>query len=184
MAVDKAAVKARLKIATSTTTYDDLIELEIDNAYANMYPLSGILFDIASGTFTEEGELGPSFRIMLKAIAQDAVLTALSIDGVDLSITDDVEKIKTNLYEITASSAQSENAVYSISYTSDFLLLGYEKLILDMVLYEVAKMPEMKGFIYKQTSDLDGIVSTTYVQPDYFYNQIRRRLGMLFVRYL
>lgn len=171
-------------IGNTTTTYDNTIDDLINFAYGHLDNYIGL--DTANDKFKEYRdiqEIDDIKYIYISAVTKDAVLTKVEIDGTAINLTSDISKEDFTRWEIINETYESDDYVrFYAEYTSVNLMAQIKKILTEIILFELYKLPAFTNSIIRKTVMAQGVVSESFIPDEQFYKEIYKKLSALFIK--
>jgi hypothetical protein len=151
-AIVKADIKTLMGILSTETKYDTMIDDIINFAYSFLD--NYIAFDKTSDKYSEYNTLYDELYILVSANKKDIILTAVTVDDDALVIATDLKKITYQKWEIINEDYEGEYD-YFIEYTSVNLTASVNKLLREIIIFEMNKFPAFENLINKKASEFE-----------------------------
>jgi len=180
----KDEIKIFLGINQSKIEYDDIIQNAIDFAYGYLDAWVGINEE---ERFKEYGivrydEKGKKY-IDVSGVAKDINLYIVKIEDCTLNLEEDLLQRGFSTWEIVNDLYLSnEYNIFFVEYKSSNLIAKVKKILIEIIIFEVQKMPIINNSISTKIKSIEGTTTEQFVSDDIFYKHINDSLNKLFVR--
>jgi hypothetical protein len=175
----------KLLLGTVETKYDNVIDSMIGFAYGYLNKFIGFVPETEKFqeyqpiVFNSNNEL----PILASGSAKDIELTSAQIDGNALEIENDLQKIGFSQWKIINTAYTSiDSKIYYIEYKSPNLSAQVHKVLTEIIIFEINKMPDFNNSISKRSTSLEGQISEQFISDEVFYQRVDKQLSDLFLK--
>jgi hypothetical protein len=156
---------------------------------AGIIGISGFLMfpDDALDKFKEFGNIQNNSDdekyIMVSGVAKDILLSKVKIEGEEILPASDLSPVDFSNWEIINTNYLSdEYKNYYVEYTSSNLTAKVKKILIEIIIFEVQKLPIVNNSISTKMKSIEGNTTEQFVTDETFYKRIDNALNELFTR--